>query len=235
MMGDYTHEEYLRLVRLSDLWFKIVIFLVIFFVLAFTALFTVLFYQLCTAFYSQLHLSGKWYVHAEPVFMLPAIFIATPLAFLCSIKAIRLFAPYDHNGIVDLLNVRYKFESGAAFTWVLKVMAFVTIIPLLLVSWSYITVQDDGITIKTALSLTSQHYNFSDIKNVVHYKYALDDKNVVYPNDYYGIYLNDGRDLYYVAPSVDNVTDYQKEIVNKGHLNVVERDTYIPPWHKRSQ
>ena len=234
MMGSYFPDEYLRLSRVTDRWYKIVIFLVILSIFAFTALFTVIFYQLCSAFYSLLHLPGKWYVHAEPVFMLPAIFIAMPLAFLFSIKAIKLFTPYDYKGIVDLLNVRYKFDSEAAFTWFLKVMALITIVPLLMVSWSYVEIQDDGVTIKTSLSFTSQHFNFNDIKRVIHYKYAVDDKNVIYPNDYYGIYLRDGRDLYYIAPSVEDVHGYQTEIINTGHLNVEDGGTNVPPSRNRS-
>jgi hypothetical protein len=223
-MGMYDHEEYLRVVSLSEKWYKIHIFIGVTLILCFIGLFTTLLYFLYIGFCSLLPLDGSWYFQYYILFAVPATILAIPSGPLASYSIIRLLQPKDYEKIIDLMNVKSKYDGISAFRWVLKGCMWVVVLLLPFIGWSYMAVKKDGITVKYVFSTKTKHYDYSDIGQAFHYKRSNDPEKGVYLHDHYDIILKNGMHIWQLAPVSDNPEAYEKKIIEMGRLTVTETD-----------
>jgi hypothetical protein len=221
-MGKYTHEEYLRISKLSARWYVIHAIVSVVLMICFIALFTLLLHGLYLGICSLLPLEGSWYFQHYSFFILPALLLAFPVGPLAAYGVMRMLKPADYDKILDLMNVKSKFDGIACFKWVLRGCAIATAVILPFICWSYMSVKEDGVTVKDVFALKAKHYNYSDFGPATHYERSYDFQKGVYPNEHYRLILKDGTSPRTLIS--DNPFEYQKKIVEMGRLSVIYAD-----------
>ncbi len=200
----YQHSpmEYERLSILGRRWhiLHIVLGILLFFAIAAGLMFV--FQWINASLYTHLDPSVKWYPQTIPPFSIPALIVSLPIGVLLAISTIRLFHYADHKEILDMVNVRLRYDSVAAFLWFLKLLAVGCLIAFVIVGWCYVSVSEKGIDIKNARAISVKHYSYDDISTITHYDSAIY-KGEVIPYDHFKLQFNNGQQLRAIAPEID--------------------------------
>ncbi len=228
LLGNYTQEELLRFAKLSKRWCYFLCILVLPLLICFVILLNFILYYLYLGLCYLLQGEGTWYFQHFILFCCPAMLLAFPIVCLALYEIVRIAQPKDYDKLVDFLNLMSGYDSTAAMRWTLRGFIKVTLLYVPLCGFCFIAVKKDGILIKQVFGLTFQHYNYSDVARVIHYKPKFDSTKKEFSEDHYDIILKNGKHISDLAPLSYDPSAYHKKIIEVGKLKVEEADKDQP-------
>lgn len=218
LLASYSEQEYKRISRSSYL----VAIPAVIFVIGFAIVLMYLLFWLNGQLYTHLAAGELFFTQLEAPFIIPACFIAFPLGMLSGARCLRLFRPFDHAKVIDIMNARSQFEWEPAWRWFIIPMSCCATVAFAVVSWCYVSVSGNGFNVKNAFEFSVQHIPYADVKSIKHYRYYMYE-NKPGPYDHYELYLKDGRTFFHLAPYI-NYKDCIEAIISRSHILVTEAE-----------